>query len=180
MLVALKSWLKLHAPVDDPLYEYKKTGQNQYIEQAIDTYSRDLLHFIRSQSNAALAEDICQKTWLTVVEKRYTYRQQNTPKSWLFTIARNALLDELRKQNRVTQLDEKTLVAAHTESPNFSPLYQAITKLPFLQREAIILQLEGFSLKEIAAITSDNSETIKTRLRYAKQHLKATMEHTDE
>ncbi|MBQ4852352.1 RNA polymerase sigma factor [Pseudoalteromonas sp. MMG012] len=179
MLIALKSWLKLNTRADDPLYEYKKTGQSYYIEQAIDTYSCDIFHFIRSQSNRVLAEDICQKTWLTVVEKRHTYNQQNTPKAWLFSIARNALIDELRKTKRIVQLDDTTLIAAQSDNSHIDTLYQAMTQLPFLQREALMLQLEGFSLQEIAHITHQNHETIKTRLRYAKQHLKATMEPND-
>ncbi|WP_338324804.1 sigma factor-like helix-turn-helix DNA-binding protein [Pseudoalteromonas phenolica] len=41
-----------------------------------------------------------------------------------------------------------------------------------MQREALSLQLEGFSLQEISTITHSEVETIKTRLRYAKQALK--------
>ena len=44
--------------------------------------------------------------------------------------------------------------------------------LSFVQREALTLQQEGFSLEDIVAITQSNPETIKTRLRYARQNLK--------
>jgi RNA polymerase sigma-70 factor (ECF subfamily) len=176
MLLALKSWLKLNAPADDPLYEYKKTGQDCFLEQAIDEYSHDIFHFISSQSNRTLADDICQKTWMNVVEKCHTYRQQQTPKAWLFCIARNALIDELRKTKKIVQLDEATLVAAQYDNTDIDILYLAMISLPFLQREALMLQLEGFSLEEISQITHCHQETLKTRLRYAKRHLKTSME----
>ena len=179
MLIALRSWLKLNTPADDPLHEYKKTGQDHFLEQAIDEYSHDIYHFISSQSNRVLADDICQKTWLNVVEKCHTYHQQSTPKAWLFCIARNALIDELRKTKRIVQLDETTLIAAQSDNTDVNALRQAMITLPFLQREALMLQLEGFSLQEISQITHHNQETIKTRLRYAKQYLKANMETTD-
>jgi RNA polymerase sigma-70 factor (ECF subfamily) len=174
MLIALKTWLHKVSPSRDPLEAYQQTGEDIYIEILINTYSQDLFHFLKGQSDGVLAQDICQKTWLTVVEKRHLYRNQQTPKAWLFSIARNALLDEFKKQNRLCALDEQysDAVAQDTLENENGDLYQAILTLPFLQREALSLQLEGFSLQEIATITNSESETIKTRLRYAKQTLK--------
>ena len=171
MLIALKSWLHKVSPSRDPLEAYQQTGEDVYIEILINTYSQDLFHFLRGQSDAVLAEDICQKTWLTVVEKSHLYRNQQTPKAWLFAIARNALLDEFKKLNRLCELDEINTTAPEEQNEN-SDLYEAILELPFLQREALSLQLESFSLQDIAIITHSETETVKTRLRYAKQALK--------
>lgn len=174
MLIALKTWLHKVSPSRDPLEAYKQTGEDIYIEILINTYSQDLFHFLSGQSDRELAKDICQKTWLTVVEKSHLYRDQQTPKAWLFSIARNALLDEFKKQNRLSSLDEQhhEAVSNETEADEKNALYDALLTLPFLQREALGLQLEGFSLQEIAMITHSEVETIKTRLRYAKQALK--------
>ena len=174
MLIALKTWLHKVSPSRDPLEAYQQTGEDVYIEILINTYSQDLFHFLKGQSNGVLAQDICQKTWLTVVEKRHLYRNQQTPKAWLFSIARNALLDEFKKQNRLCSLNEQYHEAASEDKieNKEDAMYEAIIALPFLQREALSLQLEGFSLQEIAKITNSETETIKTRLRYAKQTLK--------
>ena len=48
-------------------------------------------------------------------------------------------------------------------------------QLSFVQREALSLQQEGFSLEDIQQITQSNHETVKTRLRYAKQNLKTLL-----
>ncbi|CAH9054086.1 hypothetical protein PSECIP111951_00956 [Pseudoalteromonas holothuriae] len=180
MLIALKSWLVHRDIPDDALLAYKKSGDHKYLERLIDMYSQDLYYFLRSHSNAELAQDICQKTWLITMEKKHLYQQQQSAKAWLFTVARNALIDELRKQRRVYELDEHTLVDSTPTSSTNNQLNAAIAQLPFLQKEALTLQLEAFSLKEIAQITHCNTETIKTRLRYAKQQLKQVLGESHE
>ena len=56
----------------------------------------------------------------------------------------------------------------------------ALKELSFVQREAITLQQEGFSLADIELITQSNAQTIKTRLRYAKQNLKQLLGDNNE
>ena len=63
---------------------------------------------------------------------------------------------------------------SHIGSSNISydAFDAALKQLRFVQREAITLQQESFSLTYIELITQSSLETIKTRLRYAKQNLK--------
>ncbi|MBD0412818.1 sigma-70 family RNA polymerase sigma factor [Pseudoalteromonas sp. EKP108] len=172
---------------------YAKSGDNRYLEQLIALYSNDLYHYLVTQSNTHLAYDVSQQTWLKVIEKRNLYQAQTTPKAWLFKLARNTLIDEYRRQQHFVELDENTHLAAqndksendltsgdltskdsHIGSSNISyeAFYAALKQLSFVQREAITLQQEGFSLADIELITQSSLETIKTRLRYAKQNLK--------
>nr|WP_193371858.1 sigma-70 family RNA polymerase sigma factor [Pseudoalteromonas sp. BSi20495] len=167
---------------------YAKSGDNRYLEQLIALYSNDLYHYLVTQSNTHLAYDVSQQTWLKVIEKRHLYQAQTTPKAWLFKLARNTLIDEYRKQQHFVEFDENTYLAAqndksendltsrdsHIGSSNISydAFDAALKQLSFVQREAITLQQEGFSLTDIELITQSSLETIKTRLRYAKQNLK--------
>ena len=59
--------------------------------------------------------------------------------------------------------------------PAVQRLAVALASLPVLQREAILLQLEEFSLDDIAQITRELPETIKSRLRYARERLAQLM-----
>jgi RNA polymerase sigma factor (sigma-70 family) len=52
----------------------------------------------------------------------------------------------------------------------------ALSSLPFSQKEAFCLQQEGFSLAEISQLTASETETVKSRIRYAKQALKKHLE----
>ena len=175
MLLSIKSWL-FETPSKDCMASYAKSGDNRYLEQLIALYSNDLYHYLVTQSNTHLAYDVSQQTWLKVIEKRHLYQAQTTPKAWLFKLARNTLIDEYRKQQRFVELDENTHLAAQNNHCNTNISYQAfdeaLKQLSFVQREAITLQQEGFSLTDIELITQSNLETIKTRLRYAKQNLK--------
>ncbi len=182
MLLSIKSWL-FETPSKDCMASYAKSGDNRYLEQLIALYSNDLYHYLVTQSNTHLAYDVSQQTWLKVIEKRHLYQAQTTPKAWLFKLARNTLIDEYRKQQRFVELDENTHLAAQNDknesgltigSSNISygAFDAALKQLSFVQREAITLQQEGFSLADIELITQSSLETIKTRLRYAKQNLK--------
>jgi len=187
MLLSIKSWL-FETPSKDCMASYAKSGENRYLEQLIALYSNDLYHYLVTQSNTHLACDVSQQTWLKVIEKRHLYQAQTTPKAWLFKLARNTLIDEYRRQQHFVELEENTYLAAqndksendltsgdsHIGSSNISyeAFDAALKQLSFVQREAITLQQEGFSLTDIELITQSSLETIKTRLRYAKQNLK--------
>jgi len=193
MLLSIKSWL-FETPSKDCMASYTKSGNNRYLEQLIALYSNDLYHYLVTQSDTHLAYDVSQQTWLKVIEKRHLYQAQTTPKAWLFKLARNTLIDEYRKQQHFVELDESTHLAAqndksdlascnsHIGSSNISydAFDTALKQLSFVQREAITLQQEGFSLTDIELITHSNAETIKTRLRYAKQNLKRLLGASNE
>ncbi|MEM5481840.1 sigma-70 family RNA polymerase sigma factor [Pseudoalteromonas fuliginea] len=192
MLLSIKSWL-FETPSKDCMASYAKSGDNRYLEQLIALYSNDLYHYLVTQSNTHLAYDVSQQTWLKVIEKRHLYQAQTTPKAWLFKLARNTLIDEYRRQQHFVELDENTHLAAQNDesesdlnsgdltsgdshigssSISYEAFDAALKQLSFVQREAITLQQEGFSLTDIELITQSSLETIKTRLRYAKQNLK--------
>ena len=190
MLLSIKSWL-FETPSKDCMASYAKSGENRYLEQLIALYSNDLYHYLVTQSNTHLAYDVSQQTWLKVIEKRHLYQAQTTPKAWLFKLARNTLIDEYRKQQRFVELDENTHLAAQNDKSesglnigssniSYDAFDAALTQLSFVQREAITLQQEGFSLADIELITQSSLETIKTRLRYAKQNLKRLLGASNE
>ncbi|WP_259416977.1 sigma-70 family RNA polymerase sigma factor [Pseudoalteromonas sp. SG43-4] len=182
MQLSIKSWL-FETPSKDCMASYAKSGDNRYLEQLIALYSNDLYHYLVTQSNTHLAYDVSQQTWLKVIEKRHLYQAQTTPKAWLFKLARNTLIDEYRRQQHFVELDENTHLAAQNDKSesgltigssniSYDAFDAALKQLSFVQREAVTLQQEGFSLADIELITQSSLETIKTRLRYAKQHLK--------
>ncbi|ASD66267.1 sigma-70 family RNA polymerase sigma factor [Pseudoalteromonas piscicida] len=185
MLSSLKMWCaRTTSNVEDPLYEYATTGKVKYLEQVIERYQSDLFHFLKTQTQAASAEDICQKTWLKVIEKNSAYRQQGHPKAYLFQIARNLLVDSIRASDKLSELTDNkvgtTSTYEFTKVSEQSWLYQQIATLPFLQKEALSLQLEGFSLAEIAQIVGAAQETVKTRIRYAKETIKSQVSENNE
>ena len=186
MLSIPLSWAGTLCP-DQLMQHYQKTGASKWLDGLIQHCGDDLYHFLLRQSDPALAQDICQQTWLKVMEKRHSFRADSRFKTWLFCMARNALLDELKRQQRwLSSTCPEQLVQPESEVSQSWPaarqqrFEQALQRLPFLQREALMLQLEGFSVRQIASITNELDETVKSRLRYARRFLQARLGEHDE
>ena len=138
--------------------------------------------FVKQGLSQAIAEELCHDTWLKLINAREKYQQQALFRTYLFTIARNTLIDELR-QLKKWQWQE--LTDEHLKTDSFAKQHElvdrltlfnlAISQLSFYQREALIFQQEGFSVMEISQLIGEPFETVKTRLRYAKNNLKAML-----
>jgi RNA polymerase sigma factor (sigma-70 family) len=178
--LSLKTWLynissDAHWSNEALMLRYASSGDTILLSKLYDACGNDLYHFMLTLSEPTLAKDICQMTWLKVIEKKHLYRDSGLFKAWLFTLARNLLIDEYRKQKNTSD-DLDTLCAEQAPQALEGELLQrfngALQQLPFAQREAFCLQQEDFSLEDIASITHTNIETVKSRLRYAKDNLR--------
>ncbi|WP_206099216.1 sigma-70 family RNA polymerase sigma factor [Rheinheimera mangrovi] len=188
----LLSWLirRDTAPEPDPMslmQSYIQTDNPAYLALLIHRYGDDLYHFLLKQTDPALAADLSQQSWLKVMEQKQQFAGHSSFKTWLFAIGRHLLLDEYRKQQRwLYEVNDE--LAAEDSSPEQVleqqqkelQLQQLLLLLPLLQREALLLQLEGFSLQQIAQITVTEPETVKSRLRYARQALAKQLGGHDE
>lgn len=177
----IKGWYNPKTSPERLLESFLTTGKNKYLSLLVAQFNLPLYHYLLSQSNKEMAEDIVQTTWLKVMKTQQHsqgHKQQTNVKTWLFTIARNTLIDEFRHQQKWQSqlLDENKMLTVNLEqaiqaSDRLSQFNAALEQLPFLQREAFIFQQEGFSVLEIATLTNDSFETIKSRLRYARNNL---------
>ncbi|MFY8272617.1 RNA polymerase sigma factor [Pseudoalteromonas sp. SSDWG2] len=161
-------------------------------EELVTRLSDDVLYFIQSQLHSVehgnyakrqRALDLLHDVWLTWLSKPHAFKvqTQGSFKAWLFAIARNKLIDELRKGRKQLPWQEcehepqlhvaDDYVTTLINSASQQQLSSAIAALPYLQRESLTLQLEGFSLHEIAMITNSEKESVKTRLRYGKANI---------
>lgn len=170
--------------------DYQQTGDQALLAKLFMLHADALYFFLLRQSNAELAADISQQSWLKLLEQRQQFQGGCSFKTWLFCLARNALLDEFRRQQRwglseISDITETTLFSEaepNSAEQQLSQMQQqqqlesAIQQLPVLQQESLLLQLEGFSLAEIALISNSNTETVKSRLRHARTRLVSIME----
>lgn len=174
------------------LQQYQQQADPALLQQLFLRYADALYHFLLQQSDAELAQDLSQQAWIQLMLHAGSYQGQSSVKTWLFSIGRNLLIDEWRRQRPHAAQD----LLDELPDPAAKPLQQllaaeqsanldlAIQRLPLLQREALLLQLEDFSLAQISEITGVGVETVKTRLRYARHQLQlwltATAEQTYE
>lgn len=174
-------------PDSQLMWRYRQSGETDTLARLMRSVGDDLYHFLLTQTDAALAEDLYQSVWLRVMERRHQYEPGNaTFKTWLFTLGRHLMIDELRRLKRwqTEDIDQSDSPIQHTEALEKTIAEQDLQRhfeqllmtLPFAQREAFVLQQEGFSLKEISEITGIGQETIKSRLRFARQTLQQQLE----
>ena len=150
-------------------------------------------YFIFLLGRRDLVEDLVQETWLRVLERGSSYDGCARFEPWLFTIARNLAIDQLRKR-RMDSLDthdhngEPNQDALSPISPAPSPFEQAartedaqrlagsLATLEPIYREALMLRFqEDLSLKEIADVTGASVSTVSSRIYRALAVLRANM-----
>lgn len=185
--IGIKNWLKIAESNESLMLKYADTGELKFIKELVKRLENDLYQYIYTHAGPDLASDLCQTAWEKLIKNRRSYSETGTVKSWLFKIARTTMIDELRRQQRwqYDDLDENALpLTSHnadnaldvlTTEQRQAAFDYALEQLPFFQREAFSLQQEGFRLREISQITQSEMETVKSRLRYAKQTLVTLM-----
>lgn len=156
-------------------------GDARAMETLIRRYYSDIHAFCcRQCGNAATGADLCQETFLRLVQHLPAYREQGFFKSWLFKIAANVCKDAFRKKHPDLELNEELEKPAepwfeeHME--NAQLLKAAMGKLSDNRRTVILLRYyHDFSLKEIARITGTPVPTVKTRLHRGVRELRAIL-----
>ncbi len=127
--------------------------------------------------NKALAEDLAQEVFLKVWQHLPSFRKESKISTWIYRIAVNTCLLELRKQkfNKSTEEVEKTHVESDEELPDKSfqmkQMYHCIHKLNKENQSIILLVLEGIPQQEIAEITGLSHEAIRVRVHRIKTSL---------
>ena len=131
--------------------------------------------------------DLVQETFINAFRHLGTLRDDDKFGGWLFSIAHQKCLQQWRRQNRETELQEELANAplADVDNPldlllreeQEAEFMNLLSRLPLAQRSALLLHfVEGFSLEEIARITGTQVGTVKSHLHYAKRALRKLLE----
>ena len=120
-----------------------------------------------------LAQDALVKAYLSLAG----YQSKGKFRSWLFKIAHNTFLNHKASCRTMETIDEARTFIGGTEADSsfeHQDLYLALRTLPPKERSAITLfYLNGYSIKEIAAITEASEAAVKQQLSRGRDKLKA-------
>lgn len=159
----------------------KLTSADKF-EPIVKEYQRSIINFhYRFVGSRFDAEDLAQETFLKAYLKFKTLKDEKRLNGWLFSIARNTVIDFFRKnKNREIAVDGHLideLAETGTDSPKelidkdeiAKELRKCLKQLaPEPQRLIQLLYYEGFSYQEMAGLLKIKRNTLKSRLRRAR------------
>jgi RNA polymerase sigma-70 factor (ECF subfamily) len=170
---------------DGELLARTGTGDRAAFEVLYQRYSRSVFGLaLRRLGDRGRAEDAVQETFVSIWRAARTYKPERGPGApWLYTVARNAIIDRSRARNEpaVEAPDEATLEAGPAERAEEAwtqwRVHRALEELTEPEREVIALAYwSGLSQSEVADSLGIPLGTVKTRTRRALQRLADVLE----
>lgn len=176
------------------LTEYRKTGNLQVLGRLYEPYM-PLIYGLcfKYYKDEAKSEDAVMQIFESLISKLRAHEVTNF-KSWLYTLARNHCLMELRTANRINtvDIDEHVVesdIFLHQKSKGeqipeerFALMESCLETLNEEQRRCITLfYLEQKCYRDVAEITGYDLNKVKSHIQNGKRNLKICMEKgTDE
>jgi RNA polymerase sigma-70 factor, ECF subfamily len=157
-------------------------GDKSALQVLYIRYAREVHRYVNSiVGDHHEAEDITQGVFLRLMRVIGSYRQRDVPfAAWLRRVARNAALENLRARRTVPvhelelQIGEESREELRSE--RVRDLRQALERLPYEQREVVILRhLAGLSPREIADILDKSEASIHGLHHRARNAFKAAL-----
>ena len=141
--------------------------------QIWNLYATDLKKLIISKvKNTAVADDLLQDTFIKIHTKLHTLNDISKLKPWVFTIARNAVLDYFKTTKttyEITDFETESvpLENAHTEKDCLAGI---LKNLPKKYRTPLFLaDIKGLKQQEVATILQQSLPTTKSQIQRARK-----------
>src|SRR5579875_2438359 len=198
LLMQIRERVKARTPdiTDGILAQQSLAGDQQAFESLVKRYNSPLFNFIcRFLGDYDQASDILQQVFLQLYISLPNLRTGEPLKAWLFQVARNRCLDELRKKRAIHFSDLEAVSDEEELSPLFTMpdtrplpeelaerhdvqdhLQRAIQALPLKFRSVVLLRyISQLSFAEIGQMLNMPEATAKTYFQRAKPLLRAAL-----
>jgi RNA polymerase sigma-70 factor, ECF subfamily len=163
------------------------------LDRLIEQYQFRLFRYlVYITGDRTRAEDFFQETWIRVLERGHQYDGKSRFEGWLFTIARNLVID-WQRQRKIQSLDALTSpdqahplqvkderatsaldVVLNTEQD--AQVQEAMGQIPAVYREVLLLRFqEELQIEEIASVLGAPPSTVKSRLYRGLEALRTTL-----
>ncbi len=163
-----------------------KAGDLDKMGLLFERYHKPLFGFLyHSTGQRATSEDLVQTVFYRMLKYRHTFTESGEFRTWMYYLARNVLIDDAKKNNRLvyhenfTELSDKNLSESSFEK-NFEKneaneiLQKSLTKLSLEHREVLVLsRFQELSYQEIAEILHTTEGNIKVKVHRAMKELKS-------
>jgi RNA polymerase sigma factor (sigma-70 family) len=179
------------AATDEQLVDAARAGSDQAVEALYRRYRERITAYARGiVDDSGRAEDIVQETFMSAFRSLRATDREIAFKPWIYQIAKNACIDQLRRQGRTEEISidsddfkpqhegrlsqaTPTTHKAVTQREDMHQLAQAFSGLPRSQHEVLVLrELEGLSYEEIGTRLDLSRSAVESMLFRARRGLK--------
>ena len=179
-------------PSDESLISATLAGDEGAFALLVARYKRRIFGLAaRFARDSDEVEDICQEVFIKAFENLAAFRHDAPFEHWLTRIAVRASHDALRRRRRekgqsgfddyVFEVRDQGADARHEAHLARELLKWALSRVKEEERIVItLLELEGYSVREISSLTGWSESNVKVRAHRARQVLKRVLEESDE
>jgi RNA polymerase sigma-70 factor (ECF subfamily) len=162
-------------PADEALMLQVRSGQTGLLAELFERHHRAVYGFLyRMTASREMSEDLVQEVFLRILRYRETYATHTSFAAWMYGIARNALIDQMRKRRPESAWDEVLPDLQSSETPadeqirsrqETALLQRALASLPADKREVLILsRFQNLQYNEIGRILGCEPNAVKQRV----------------
>lgn len=146
------------------------------VERYSDMILRLSINYLKSRQEA---EDVCQNVFMKYISTNITFQSEEHEKAWMIRTAINACKDVLKSAYRKKMvITEDVWNSVSRDEDVFWEVREAVFALPLKYRIAIYLYyFEGYSTKEIAAMTGKTQNAVSLRLSRGRRKLREMLEN---
>lgn len=150
-------------------------SNDEIITAWFDEYGDDIYHFFIYRIGRMDVEDLVQEVFIKAIKGFQHYCEKSSPKTWLFSIARNTAIDEIRKRQRSRRISMIPYEDHHDQKEQETPedilqfneetrsLYMAIQSLKSNYRDVVILRgIKELSVSETAEVLKWSESKVKS------------------
>lgn len=170
---------------DDDAMSRVAAGDNAALAPLFERHKVRLFGFLyHLVGDRTLAEDLVGETFLRVYRARAQYRVRSGFAPWLFAIARNLAIGELRRRSVLKRIQERLLRQAAIDREGWAPeedelqeqVRVALQSLPEEQRSALVLkEYLGMDYREISRVLGCTEQAARARTYRARQGLRSSL-----
>lgn len=177
---------------DTELLKRIADGDRDAFTELYKSYQPRLVKFCSRmlKYDVALASDMADEALIEVWRSAGSFSGLSQPSTWIHSIARFRMIGYLRKNKELLQDDdfeqlniEDTDLLPEQEviiSERDQEIIDNLAKLSEKHREVIeLVYYRELSIKDISVMLDISENTVKTRMFYARKHLKSLLSNTD-
>lgn len=160
---------------DEAIMLRVRAGETGLLAELFERHNRPVFGFFyRMTSSRELSEDLVQDVFLRILRYRDTYQPRTSFAAWMYGIARNAMIDQMRKRRPESSLDDAMAEVPTRDEPadermrarqESEILQRALSSLPADKREVLILaRYQDLRYEEIGRILGCEPNAVKQRV----------------